>query len=226
MRTQLSCFFGLQRRYKQKFVGQAHGELLRVSKREPAAKRAHNGFHSSVQPTFRLDRQREAEKIRGRERELRRACGLCETLNSNSLLFFLLLFFYVFFFLSLSLSLFLCLCYVIRSRVRAGESEQPREREREHIARPKQMAWKIGETFTFSSQRHGLTHSKRAKREVERESARGRESKSSWESSLGNTEKRCEMRRNICESQRKHMIFCRVRKPQICLRCDLFWGNL
>lgn len=63
------------------------------------------------------------------------------------------------------------------------------------MARPKQMAWKIGETFTFSSQRHGLTHSKRAKREVERESERdrGRESKSSWESALGNTEKRCEM---------------------------------
>lgn len=37
------------------------------------------------------------------------------------------------------------------------------------------MAWKIGETFTFSSQRHGLTHSKRAKRETVRERQRQRE---------------------------------------------------
>lgn len=133
-------------------------------------------FHSSVQPTFRLDRQREPQRERETQRELRRACGLCETLNSKFLLFFLtFLLRFSFFFLLLSLSLFLCLCYVIRSRVRTGESEQAREREREHIARPKQMAWKIGETFTFSSQRHGLTHSKRAKRETVRERQRQRE---------------------------------------------------
>lgn len=129
MRTQLSCFFGLQRRYKQKFVGQAHGELLRVSEREPAAKRAHNGFHSSVQPTFRLDSQREPEKIRERAAQSMRPMRDLELEFAS---FFSFAFLLRFLFLSLSLSLFLCLCYVIRSSVRAGESEQPRERERAH----------------------------------------------------------------------------------------------
>lgn len=119
-------FFGLQRRYKQKFVGQAHGELLRVSEREPAAKRAHNGFHSSVQPTFRLDSRRETEKIRERAAQSMRPMRDLELEFAS---FFFFAFLLRFLFLSLSLSLFLCLCYVIRSRVRTGESEQPRERE-------------------------------------------------------------------------------------------------
>lgn len=55
-------------------------------------------FYSSVQPTFRLDRQREPQRERETQRELRRACGLCETLNSKFISFFFLLSFYIFFF--------------------------------------------------------------------------------------------------------------------------------
>lgn len=74
------------------------------------------------------------------------------------------------------------------------------------------MAWKIGETFTFSSQRHEPTHSKRATRERQIEWNGERERASSQrererELRLVIQKNDCEMCDAIFAKPTKHMIF-------------------
>lgn len=92
------------------------------------------------------------------------------------------------------------------------DSKSEREREntekRAHGKGLEQMAWKIGETFTFSSQRHEPTHSKRAT--SERESGKVREPaprERERKLRLVIQKNGCEMCDAIFAKPTKHMIF-------------------